>query len=73
MRSKFHHWYAPELQRERERAELERIATQIIKDADRWNRKSSSRPRRTRAPAPTMPRRLTFSDLPLLPRKGLVP
>jgi len=74
MSMKFHRWYSPELQHERERIALERQATQLIKSADRRRANGTlSNPPKPNPTAAATPRRLTFADLKELRRRGLVP
>jgi hypothetical protein len=73
MKGQFHRWYEPALRHARERAELERQATQLIKAADRRQHKRAPPRDRVRAPAPVLPQKLTLTDLATLRRLGRVP
>jgi hypothetical protein len=67
-------WIPTSLKHDHERRQLARIATRLIRDADRRERKRPAYPPRSqRAPAPELPERLTFADLKELRRRGLVP
>ena len=73
---KYHRRTLAEIRVERERAELERVATQLIKDADRQRWKRSlprAAPRPPETPTSSVPKSYRLSDLSALRAKGRVP
>ena len=70
---KYHRRTLAEIRLERERAELERVATQLIKDADRQRWKRSLPRPAPRSPESSAPKSYRLSDLSTLRRLGRVP